>query len=164
MKEDGQRWYAPTNWISVPSYDWSKIERVEPISTAPNSSSSDCAVFWDGTTIPQPPFREDQTKEAAIYLLTTGKQPTWVPKESSFVAVVAQDMSKGAYAGIKDGTLQWVFVSRDGVPFSPDHYRTGEDIKKGAKCYLRTIRWTATLGGCSKRFPQSSPTPASSTT
>ncbi len=31
MKEDGQRWFAPTNWISVPSFDWAKIERVETI-------------------------------------------------------------------------------------------------------------------------------------
>lgn len=27
----GQRWYAPTNWISGPSFDWSKVRSVELI-------------------------------------------------------------------------------------------------------------------------------------
>ncbi len=26
---DGKKWYAPTNWVTVPSTDWFAIERVE---------------------------------------------------------------------------------------------------------------------------------------
>ena len=25
----GDRWYAPTNWVSVPIFDWEIVERVE---------------------------------------------------------------------------------------------------------------------------------------
>ena len=28
----GNRWYAPTNWIVVPGFDWSIVESAEPIS------------------------------------------------------------------------------------------------------------------------------------
>jgi hypothetical protein len=31
--EKGLRWYAPTNWISGPSFDWEKIHHVELITT-----------------------------------------------------------------------------------------------------------------------------------
>lgn len=27
----GERWFAPTNWVSGPSYDWSKVAAVELI-------------------------------------------------------------------------------------------------------------------------------------
>lgn len=27
----GNRWYAPTNWIEVPGFDWHKIESVTPV-------------------------------------------------------------------------------------------------------------------------------------
>src|ERR1700683_198033 len=75
MKEDGQRWYAPTNWISVPSFDWSKVDKVEPLSSAPRDEETPISFYTD---IPQPPFREDQVREAAVYLLATGKQPEWI--------------------------------------------------------------------------------------
>lgn len=29
----GKRWYAPTNWINVPSFDWDDIESVKLILT-----------------------------------------------------------------------------------------------------------------------------------
>jgi hypothetical protein len=31
--EEGDVWYAPTNWISVPNFNWSNIQRVELITT-----------------------------------------------------------------------------------------------------------------------------------
>lgn len=27
----GKRWYAPTNWVSVPSYNWRLVSKVEEI-------------------------------------------------------------------------------------------------------------------------------------
>jgi hypothetical protein len=33
MDSSGRRWMAPSNWVTVPSYDWSKVERVELIAT-----------------------------------------------------------------------------------------------------------------------------------
>jgi hypothetical protein len=27
----GRRWYAPTNWITVPSFDWSKVAAIQQI-------------------------------------------------------------------------------------------------------------------------------------
>lgn len=30
-KEDGQRWFAPCNWVMVPSFDWKRVDRVTPI-------------------------------------------------------------------------------------------------------------------------------------
>ena len=27
----GLAWYAPTNWIHVPSFDWSRVERAEKL-------------------------------------------------------------------------------------------------------------------------------------
>ncbi len=29
--ERGDLWYAPTNWIEVPSFDWTKVERVSAV-------------------------------------------------------------------------------------------------------------------------------------
>jgi hypothetical protein len=29
----GETWYAPSNWITVPSYDWDIVESVELITT-----------------------------------------------------------------------------------------------------------------------------------
>ncbi|MEM9067159.1 MAG: hypothetical protein AAGE52_01595 [Myxococcota bacterium] len=26
---DGRRWYAPTNWVTVPGYDWSIVQSAE---------------------------------------------------------------------------------------------------------------------------------------
>jgi hypothetical protein len=31
----GKRWFAPTNWINVPSYDWKMINYVETVSPLP---------------------------------------------------------------------------------------------------------------------------------
>jgi hypothetical protein len=33
MDERGRHWYAPTNWISVPSFNWFKVEKVELLTT-----------------------------------------------------------------------------------------------------------------------------------
>ncbi len=27
----GNRWYAPTNWVSGPSLDWNRVKRAEPV-------------------------------------------------------------------------------------------------------------------------------------
>lgn len=32
----GLRWFAPTNWVNVPSYDWGIIESVIPIKEGKN--------------------------------------------------------------------------------------------------------------------------------
>lgn len=29
----GRRWFAATNWIEVPWFDWSAVERAEPVRT-----------------------------------------------------------------------------------------------------------------------------------
>lgn len=29
--QKGERWFAPTNWIKVPSYDWKSVAAVEKI-------------------------------------------------------------------------------------------------------------------------------------
>lgn len=31
--ESGDRWYAPTNWVSVPSYNWKPVKGVKLIIT-----------------------------------------------------------------------------------------------------------------------------------
>lgn len=31
--EQGNHWFAPTNWVNVPSYDWRKILTVELVTT-----------------------------------------------------------------------------------------------------------------------------------
>ncbi len=51
-------------------------------------------------------------------------------------AIAAHDIPKRVYAQIREGRLEWVFTNKDGVPFTPECYRTGEDIKKGSKCLL----------------------------
>ena len=33
MESNGRVWFAPTNWVSVPCYDWCKVSRVELITT-----------------------------------------------------------------------------------------------------------------------------------
>lgn len=39
---EGRRWFAPTNWIAVPSYDWSRVESVETILLEPDWRENGC--------------------------------------------------------------------------------------------------------------------------
>ncbi len=106
----GRCWLAPTNWISVPTFDWSKVMSYDPIGTATDSFGRPIGDFPDDVPT-QDEFHEAH-KDAKEY-----------GEEGEYLLVSKQVEAAAALKMIQDIMNEWG-INEDYIPKTTSDLQT----------------------------------------